>query len=159
MVVVAAGGAGKRRRVSYREPIWSGASAHLILYPPLLMMSTEVRPRMRYVPSAYAVVSPVLNQPSANASRVASSLFQYLKSAESSVWMRHLQSGLHAVPFFSLRNWETETHDRVRNRSERGRRPHGEWGRGKRKERDPLVFRPSSAFPARLCLSLAPVSQ
>ena len=42
------------------------------------------------------------------------------------------------VPFFSLGNWETgasEMRDRARDWSEQGRRPRGEWGRGKRKER------------------------
>ena len=49
--------------------------------------------------------------------------------------------------------------DRARDWSEQGRRPRGEWGRGKRKERVPSFLRPSSPFSARLCLSLAPVSQ
>ena len=52
---------------------------------------------------------------------------------------------LHAVPFFSLSNWETEAseiHDRARDWSEQGRR-----------------LRPSSPFSARLCLSLAPESR
>ena len=42
---------------------------------------------------------------------------------------------LHAVPFFPLSNWETgasEMRDRARDWSEQGRRPRGEWGRGKR---------------------------
>ena len=42
---------------------------------------------------------------------------------------------LHAVPFFSLSNWETgasEVGDRARDWSERGRRPRGGWGRGQR---------------------------
>ena len=54
----------------------------------------------------------------------------------------------HAVPFFSLSNWETgasEMRDRVWNWSEQGR-----W---------PRVRGPSSPFLGRLCLSLAPVSQ
>ena len=46
--------------------------------------------------------------------------------------------------------------DRAKDWSERGRWPRGEWGEGSREEE---CFRPSSPFSARLCLSLAPVSQ
>ena len=53
----------------------------------------------------------------------------------------------------------SEMRDRARDWSEQGRRPRGEWGRGKRKERVPLFFRLSSPFYARICFSLAPVSQ
>ena len=45
----------------------------------------------------------------------------------------------------------------ARDWSEQDKRPRGEWGRGR--EKKGLFFRPSSSFSARLCLSLAPVSQ
>ena len=48
---------------------------------------------------------------------------------------RHVYTAVHAVPFFSLSNWETaanEMHDHARDWSERGRQSRGEWGRGKR---------------------------
>ena len=49
------------------------------LYPPLLMMSALVRPRMRKLPLSTLAVSPVLNQPSAvNSFAVASGLLWYL---------------------------------------------------------------------------------
>ena len=49
------------------------------MYPPLLMMSALVRPRMRKLPLSTLAVSPVLNQPSAvNSFAVASGLLWYL---------------------------------------------------------------------------------
>ena len=59
-------------------------------------------------------------------------------SSTSSGWVRATElrrpgwHRLHAVPSFSLSNWETgasELRDRARGWSERGRRPRGEWGR------------------------------
>mmetsp|Transcript_8324 Transcript_8324/g.30745 ORF Transcript_8324/g.30745 Transcript_8324/m.30745 type:complete len:200 (-) Transcript_8324:931-1530(-) len=47
------------------------------LYPPVLIISTDCRPRMRKYPSEYSTASPVLNHPLTNSFFVASGLFQY----------------------------------------------------------------------------------
>uniref|UniRef100_A0A8W7P662 Uncharacterized protein n=1 Tax=Anopheles coluzzii TaxID=1518534 RepID=A0A8W7P662_ANOCL len=53
------------------------------LKPPDLMMSTEVRPRMRIVPFSYRAVSPVRNQPSAsNSDAVSCGFCQYSRNTE-----------------------------------------------------------------------------
>jgi hypothetical protein len=51
------------------------------LYPPVLSTSADLRPRMRMRPSKSLIASsPVRNQSSKNASRVASGRFQYLQA-------------------------------------------------------------------------------
>ena len=112
-----------------------------LLFVCLFVASFEqVMPVLGKVP-----VFPTLltRQPSlaARARQSAVSLLEWIDAQVSQHFQRQVLFRLHAVPFFSLSNWETgasEMHDRAWD--------WGEWG-------------PSSPLSARLCLSLAPVSQ